>query len=217
MIERIGRRLYAIADWAPYLFCIIWGMGAGAFGAVFFRAVSVSEQTLQSYLTVLVAIMTGILALTSTRAMDSLGDRRKRKRRLVAGRARIRQLLRAIYVFEESLDRVNDAMEGRSGDIDANLAHDLVTAAQRISGASRSVPDMEDLIDGSADIEQLERMALIFDGCQDATSWVGATLEKHSRLELLHAAQRLRRIDTRETVTQLTDVDRYFAARFPED
>lgn len=164
-----------IAQNSQYLFWGIWGAGTGAFFAVFFSAGPLGGDALRTYLTVLTAAMAGIFGIVSSRGMDSIGDRRKVRRKAYNALVRISAIE---FGYKQLGDSINELLaQGIVGGpprdqprVDYVTVSAVVTAVKLLKKAGENKPDFDELIDTQQDYMQA---ALVDHFCEQAVQVYG--------------------------------------------
>ena len=175
MHSKFWRWAEVVANSAPYAFWTIWGAGAGAFGAVFFKAVDVGGDALRVYMAILTVMMGGGLGLVSSRAMDRLADARKTRRQIQIARSRIRALRYHLDVMI-ALRAEGHALMDRGEPISARLATKILATGDGCRTESANIPSLDEVIDTEEDVLFADRLVGVFTRVQTLTAWVQVEL-----------------------------------------
>jgi hypothetical protein len=163
MDETNSRWFRWVARNAHYIFFVAWGVGAGAFGAVFFRAVDTGGDGLRLYMALLTVLMAGALGLVSSRAMDHRIDDRKIRRKINSARLSILRLVRNLELMQEARHKLNPNLKRdfrRTGQPLTSLeAAKLWAIAHKISQGASAPPDLDEVVETEEDFHHARRVA----------------------------------------------------------
>jgi len=139
------------ADNAHQFFWLIWGIGVGGFVVVSLGAANLPADIVRGYFGILLAAMTAVFGLVSARAMDSISDRRKRRRKFFNMKKQIELLVRCIDDLCAILkDHAPEHACAPHEPPNVRMASALVLAAQNVKDVSLAQPDFDDETDFNA-------------------------------------------------------------------
>jgi hypothetical protein len=161
-----------IANHARHIFWGVWGAGAGAFGAVLFRAVDVGGDALRVYMGVLTVMMGGALGIVTSRTMDHYSDRRKVRRKIFTALSRLQEVQGECLKLERHINRVTDNGKKPIDQINVGLGQNdatlLVIGMSRIKrAAEKGTPDFDEIVESVDEAELASRVAVQLDYLAD--------------------------------------------------
>jgi hypothetical protein len=197
-------------------YTFVLGAVAGSVYAIASGQVDAAGKVLTIYLSILGALFAGALGWFGARSADSLGDRRKRRRRILVMQVQLVALVTA-------LERLTTALKDASREDRENLpsletSMSLLVAARDVKTYSSFALDFDEIIDDISDAAAATKLQVLLRHLADSYEWVDLERAAKGEHEMQQFGARARgplnHLETMKSVQEeLNTINQHFAVK----